>query len=150
MNSDEFEQELQRRPFRPVPPEWRADILAASRVGARRIKAEPASCAGGNADRQTEPAPNVVSLGSWSEWFWPCPQAWVGLAAVWMVLIGLRVSTPSTSATLARRTSSERELALAAQRRELARLLDGQVEPAPAAKAPVPGPRTERISPSKV
>ncbi len=64
MNS-EFENQLQSQPMREVPQHWRARILAAS-----------------------QPQPS-----RWREWFWPCPQAWVGLAAVWIVIFGLNVIT---------------------------------------------------------
>jgi hypothetical protein len=63
MNPD-FENQLQRQPMRAVPPHWRKRILAAS----------------------AEPAP-----AGWRQWFWPCPQAWAALAAVWVLILGINV-----------------------------------------------------------
>jgi len=63
MNPD-FENQLQRQPMRAVPPHWRMRILAAS----------------------AEPAP-----AGWRQWFWPCPQAWAALAAVWVLILGINV-----------------------------------------------------------
>lgn len=30
----------------------------------------------------------------WREWLWPCPQAWAGLAAVWVVVWAVNFATP--------------------------------------------------------
>lgn len=74
---NEFEQRLSRVPGKPIPAEWRAEILAA---------AEP-----------VRPAP---ARGSWlarlkeqlHAALWPHPQAWAGLAAVWVVVLLLQMS----------------------------------------------------------
>lgn len=60
---NDFEQELQRQPFREAPKAWRAEILARSAPSAR------------------EAAP-----WTWRDWFWPSPIAWAGLAASWLLL----------------------------------------------------------------
>jgi len=135
MKPDEFEQQLQSRPLRPVPSEWRAEILEA---------AHRASC----------PRPAVTDRPPapwWREWLWPCQQAWAGLAAVWMLLLGWQFAAPSAPSSVTRQSPDpEKQTALAAQRRELARLLEVPADPAPAAEPVAPGPRSERISPSKV
>ena len=70
MNTDDFEERLRRQSLRPIPHEWRREILDA------------AGCAG-------EPQPSTFDSRAtswWREWLWPCPQAWAGLAAAWLVV----------------------------------------------------------------
>jgi hypothetical protein len=62
----EFENHLQSRPMREIPPHWRARIVAA---------AQPA------------PAP-------WREWFRPWPKAWATLGAAWVIILALHFTTP--------------------------------------------------------
>lgn len=86
MNSD-FEKRLQGVPPREIPSRWRAKILAA---------AQPA---------QT----------GWRQWLWPCPQAWAGLGAAWLVIFGMNLAAgrnppPPPSATLALSRQQLREL----------------------------------------
>ena len=131
MKPDDFENQLQRQPLRAVPSEWRAEILQAARASHLTPHALP----------------------WWREWLWPSPQAWAGLAAIWLVILGLNATTSSQSVEIAKQTSKpspEVETTLAAQRRELARLLDNFSEPTPAPKAGPPGPRSENISPPRV
>ena len=66
MNPDDFENQLRRTTFRPAPEAWRGEILRAARAAA------PA---------KTEPR------GWWRELLWPCPRAWAGLAAAWVVIL---------------------------------------------------------------
>jgi hypothetical protein len=137
MKPDDFENQLQRQPLRAAPAEWRAEILQAARVSV--------------SPHTSHLAPRTSPW--WLEWLWPCPQAWAGLAAVWLVILGLNSTTASRSVEIAKqspRSSPEAETTLAAQRRELARLLDNFSEPAPAPKAGPPGPRSENVSPPRV
>ena len=93
------------------------------------------------------------ALPWWHKWLWPSPQAWAGLAALWVAIAVLNVTTGSRSVELAKQTpkpSLDAETTLAAQRRELARLLDNFTEPVPVPKAGPPGPRSENVSPPKV
>lgn len=72
MNFDDFENRLRQQPFRPLPGEWREQVLLAARP-------------------QTEPSP---AAAHWRdiirEWFWPHPVAWAGLAATWVLLAVLQ------------------------------------------------------------
>ena len=72
MNSD-FEEYLRGQSFRPIPAQWRGEILRAAR-------AQPAA------------AP------WWREWLWPCPAAWAGLAAAWGIIFLLSATSPEEPA----------------------------------------------------
>jgi hypothetical protein len=74
MNTDDFEQRLQRQPLRPVPPEWRDEILAAARAGAAPSSLAP------------RPSPLLSLL---RDWLWPHPVAWGALAAGWALVVVL-------------------------------------------------------------
>ena len=108
MKEDDFEERLRRQPLRPIPPEWRAEILEAARAVA-------------SPNRQPAPAP------WWLEWLWPCPQAWAGLAAVWMLILTLQFQTPSPPESLTETradNSPSRIMAIDERRRELIEVLD--------------------------
>ena len=137
MKPDEFEQQLRSQPRRAIPSEWRVEILEAA-LATRRVHASGA-------------ARRATWIPSWREWFWPCPQAWAGLAAVWVILVALHITaSPAPQSTAIQSPDSEKQMALAAQRRELARLLDVPTDQVPQSKATVPGPRSESTSVSKV
>ena len=137
MKPDEFEQELRRQPRRAIPSEWRAEILEAAYASRR----DPASGF----------APHTTGGPWWRKWLWPCPQAWAGLAAVWVILVALHIAASSAPpSTPMQFRDSEKQMAVAAQRRELARLLDVPADPGPSSKATVPGPRSESTPISKV
>ena len=61
---NDFERKLSRVPFRIPPEELRAIILAGS---------------------AREPDVEKVRW-TWRDWFWPAPQAWAALAALWIIL----------------------------------------------------------------
>ncbi len=67
---DDFEQLLKSQPVRAMPAAWRHEILAAAQPAAK--------------------APARPSI--WQAWFWPSPYAWGGLAAVWVVILGLNIA----------------------------------------------------------
>ena len=79
----QFEQRLSQQPVKEVPPVWRAEILAAARAA--------------------QPTPQVARVAKHSflstineqlsAVLWPHPKAWAGLAAVWVGIIVLNVST---------------------------------------------------------
>ena len=134
MKPDEFENQLRSRPFRPAPNEWRAEILGAARASEQGV-----------ATRLP-----LEGLPWWRAWLWPGPQAWAGLAAVWIIILALNMTGSSRSSDMAKQANSvQAEASLSTQRRELARLLDNFNEPAPTPKVTPTGPRSEGASPSK-
>src|SRR2546421_672463 len=73
MNAEDFEKQLERQPLRTLPSEWREQILECAQIKARARRAPIKS----------------QSQRWWRELLWPCPQAWAGVAAVWLVIVGL-------------------------------------------------------------
>ena len=75
MNEEKFENRLRRQQLRGIPQSWRGEILAATEV-----------------DRRAAPVPELAFLEALRlrlrELFWPAPQAWAGLAAIWLVILG--------------------------------------------------------------
>ena len=72
-----FEGRLSRQPLRPIPREWRAEVLAAALSASR-------------------PAPSASFLETFTQQlatlFWPHPKAWAGLAAVWVFILAVNFS----------------------------------------------------------
>lgn len=83
---DQFEKRLQRQPLREIPSAWRKEILSAAEAAV----ASPHSSAASR------------SSSWWRELFWPCPQAWAALAAVWLVILAASLVTRETPAMASR------------------------------------------------
>ena len=66
MNDERFEASLRQAKIRPVPADWRADVLAAARAAEEGSSAEA---------RRLEP-----SALPWGGWLWFRRLAWGGLA----------------------------------------------------------------------
>jgi hypothetical protein len=116
MNS-EFENQLQRQPLREIPLHWRGKILAAA-----------------------QPQPS-----RWREWFWPCPQAWATLAAVWIVIFGLNVSMAKDPGQVTQPTPPLSHAALLEFRQQQAMLMT-LIVPAEVPEAEPPKPAVPRRS----
>ena len=134
MNADDFEKRLQRRSMRPVPREWRGEILdAARRAGDHQLST------------------SKPQTTSWRrELLWPCPQAWAGLAAAWMVILFLNMASrePVQAAKTSKAAPApELLIALKEHRRLLAELIGTPtvVEPP---KPFEPRPRSEILHPT--
>src|ERR1041384_6724403 len=109
MNSDDFEQRLQRQPLREVPPEWRAGILAAAGAPSTvSAKSETDGQAGRGGGRGSRPAVWLHEL------LWPCPQAWASLVAVWGVILVLNTVTGVPASTAEKQGSAPSPALLAA------------------------------------
>jgi hypothetical protein len=125
MNPEEFEQQLSRRPLRPVPPEWRAEILREARAAA------PSS------SRET------FAVTLWRELFWSCRRVWTGLAAVWLAVVVINTAiddSPRVTVASAPHQSQDWKLALQAQREMVRQLLKQDAPPV----AVVPHRRSDR------
>src|SRR5881394_3386343 len=129
MNTGDFEKRLERQDMRPIPREWREEILNAAR-------------------RAGDPQPSTLNpqpTSWWRELLWPSPQAWAGLAVAWVLILGLNAATREpVQVVTAQSTAPAREvlMALKERRRLLAELAGSptQVEPQ---KPLAPRPRSE-------
>ena len=136
MEPDDFEQRLQRQPLRPIPTEWRAEILVAADVN-RRV------------ERVTHHSFLSTLNQQLSTILWPCPQAWAGLAAVWLIILALNFATGEKPTTVAKKQpppTPEMLMVLKEQEKMLAELLTERSEPREAErpKPATPSPRSER------
>ena len=103
MNSDDFEKRIQRQTIRSIPDEWRREILRAAETPASR-------------------RPRFFSTFSHqlSTLLWPCPQAWAGLAAVWLVILTLNFAMQGPQTHLAKAAPpTPSEIALLKEQRRL-------------------------------
>ncbi len=126
MNSD-FEKRLGRLSVRPVPKEWRSEILRAAQA-------------------QAEAARPVTSQTPWwREWFWPNPQAWLGVAAAWVVIFLLQLTSPDTATSRKPVQVNWQSMALLQQKADDFSL-PGEAVESPRPKRPDPAlrPRTSR------
>jgi hypothetical protein len=133
---NEFEQKLLRQPLRKIPGEWRAETL---REGRR------AAVPNNKWDADTAPLPKLNWL---AEIFWPNPQAWAGLAAVWIFIFALNFSMRDKSPVVAEKVlpPSPEVVAELRQQKILFAELIGSSD-AREAEPPkfFPRPRTERV-----
>ncbi len=138
MNDAPFEKSLQSQPLRPIPPAWRAEILAAA------------------AETPSQPEWKAGRIESW--WralLWPSPVAWAGVAAVWLLIAGLNYFTPGPTATVAVPQGLGGFSLQAAL--DMQGLLDtGQIEsyknhePQPPEPGPRQRPRSDRVIPQRM
>ncbi len=137
MKPDDFEQRLRQEPLRPVPAEWREEILSAAQAAAAR--------------------PSTLDPHStpwWRAMLWPCPQAWAGLAAAWLVILTLSFMMRDEPRMVARPDPVPPPTQVQAELKEQRRLLlelaglreaGNAVRPA----SPATKPRSERLNPLK-
>lgn len=90
MKPDPLEDRMKSQPLRPIPAEWRDQIVAATRQAM-----EPADR--GQASRR--PTASSAFLSGFGALLWPSPKAWAGLAAIWMIIISLQVMTREAGLT---------------------------------------------------
>lgn len=133
---EQFEGRLSRQPFRPVPAEWREEILA---VAGRESRVE------GRAQKWIQPSSLVSRLSSV---LWPHPVAWAGLAAVWIFIFAVDFSTRDHAPVVAKEflpPSPQVIVELRQQQRLLAELIGPrEVREADRSKSLMPRPRSER------
>ena len=126
---NEFEKQLANQPLKSIPTEWRAQIL-------NEVKAHEA-----HQDR----APETRAVIWLKELFWPCPQAWGALAALWMVIAVFKFITPGAALANANQIAKSKLVSVPEQRRELAKLLG--VNPDKSNRSPADRPRSARVVP---
>ena len=137
MNTDGFEQRLQRQPPRQIPADWREDILRAAQDAAVSDYAS------------RSPHDSLLSTINCqlSTLLWPCPKAWAGLAAVWVLILAVNFSLRDKAPAVTEESppSQETILVLQQQRRLLTELLGSSLS-SEAERPEVfsPGPRSER------
>ncbi len=131
MKPDDFEFQLQNQPLRGLPAEWRSEVLSAAK----------------DAVANTEALKPAAPASWWRELLWPCPQAWAGLAAAWVVIFGLNWANNRTTdgqTMQARREMTEAErMAFVEQQRLLANLLESQMTVTPPPVEKTHPPRSE-------
>ncbi len=150
MNSDDFEQYLQRQPIRPVPTEWRREILSAVAAVPPNNAADKPLWRFRVVDLVTASTPKL----GWREWFWPSPAAWATLATVWLVIctglviVVTHLTASETPAIAASKTPlpAPQILTMVVENRQLIeklKLMD--VAPVPNdTSSTMPGPQSER------
>src|SRR5271169_3464879 len=142
MNPDDFETRLQRQPLRQIPGEWRHDILSATRQASLHD----------HASRITHHVPPSRSLLSTlnhrlSTLLWPHPIAWAGLAAAWLVILGINLTTRDAATMAARHAAPVAPqvfMAFQEQERLLSELIGPRDTPVAGRPKPrLPKPRSE-------
>ena len=132
MKPEEFEQQLRSQPLRPVPQAWRAEILRAAE------RAAPVH----------ESTPAARHLPGWREWFWPCPPAWAGVAATWLLILVLNLtgrSAPGSATQKSAPLTPQLVKLVIEERRLLTELLNPAVpDVAQPPRSPGMAPRSER------
>jgi hypothetical protein len=83
---NDFERKLSQQTFRAPPPDLRDTLF--DRIEIPSNESEPVRWA-------------------WRDWFWPSPQAWAALAALWIVFAALSMGDrPASGATTSLRPAS--------------------------------------------
>jgi len=116
MNEAKFEEHLRRQPPREVPAAWRTEILSTARAAACR----PFALA-------SRPGLFSTLNQKLSTLFWPHRQAWAGLAAVWVVILTLQLTSRDSTEIVAQNTpapSPEMLIVLRQQKLLLAELVE--------------------------
>jgi len=132
--TEKFEQRLTRQPLRPIPREWRAEVLAAALSAAR-------------------PAPRASLLETLNQQlatlFWPHPKAWACLASVWVFILTVNLSMHDSSPRRAEKSeppSPEMMVELRKQQLLLAELISPrESHDADRPRNFTPRPRGERV-----
>jgi hypothetical protein len=135
---ENFEQRLQRQSLRKIPGEWRGEILWEGRR---------AAVPNNQWDADAASLPKLNWRTAFIKIFWPNPQAWAGLAAVWIFIFVVNFSMRDKSPQVAEKVSPPSPEVVAELRQQ--RLLFAQLigaSDAREAEPPkfFPRPRTER------
>jgi hypothetical protein len=97
MNSDDFEKRLEQQSIREIPGEWRREILrTVEHASVPQLK--------------TKSSKLKIFI---AELLWPCPQAWAGLAAIWIVILALNFGSDEPKPKFAKSEPPSRDMILA-------------------------------------
>lgn len=141
---NEFEQKLKRQLLRPIPTDWRAEILAAT----EQVQVTPEVAVDVRRSFFSMIARQLSNL------LWPNQLAWGGLVAIWIFIIALQVSLHSNSrhdnlpamAQQESPPSPEMLAELRKQQRLFAELIGPREQPmADRSKVFIPRPRSECV-----
>jgi hypothetical protein len=153
MSTDDFEKRLERQPLRQIPGEWREEILSAARQASLAEHAPPvlrsSTAEGGRTTQHVSASRSLLSTihHQLSTLLWPHPTAWAGLAAVWLVILGINLTTRDASTVIAKHASPVSPqvfMAFQEQQRLLVELIGPRETPvAERPKPVVPRPRSE-------
>jgi hypothetical protein len=102
---DQFENRLRCQTPRSVPPAWREEILRTAHLAASSAPM-PA--------RRSVSSPSIFASWVWSL-LWPHPWAWAGLAALWLVVVGVNLASQEP----VRQELADRPTRVSPQMREL-------------------------------
>ena len=133
-----FEQRLKRQPLRPVPADWRKEILSAAK------EAQPLH------KSATNPGESLFSCFNrhLASLLWPHPIAWGGLAAVWIFIFVMNASLQDKAPAVAEKAPAPSPAMLAElrqQQRMFAELIGPTDLNADRPKNLAPQPRSERV-----
>lgn len=135
MKPDDLENQLRRQPFRPVPDDWRDEILGAARAAATS-----------GSHSRIENQRSKIRATWFRAIFWPNPAAWAGLAAAWVLVFALNNASVEPAQRMAGKPAAAPAdifMAMLRQQQELARLIEpSDTQPAEPPKSP-PRPRSE-------
>lgn len=135
--TEQFEQHLSRQPLRPIPVEWRAEIVG-----------QASSLSPFEKTRKSETGKMPVLLSFWRDLLWPHPVAWAGLATVWILILAVDFSVRDKTSVMAEKFSPltpEMIVELRQQQRLLAELMGPRdTGDADRSKPLAPRPRSER------
>ncbi len=114
--TEPFERRLSRQPPREIPTHWRAELLSAAHAAGPQPSAR-------------DPRPSLLStlISQLSTVFQPYPRAWAGLAAAWVVILTLQLTSRDATEIVARNTpppSPEMLIVLRQQKLLLAELAE--------------------------
>jgi len=153
MSLEDFEKRLQRQPLRQLPDEWREEILSAARQAAAAQPAPPVlrstTAEDGRTTYHVAASRSLLATlhHQLSTLLWPHPVAWGGLAAVWVVILGMNLTTRDASQAVAKHAppvSPQIFMAFQEQERLLSELLGPRETPVAERPKPVPSrPRSE-------
>jgi hypothetical protein len=135
---NELEQRLRQVPLKPVPPAWRAEILAEVELGAASVTL-----------KNSKPRAGWLFRARLAALLWPHPKAWAGLAAVWLVILALDFSQGNDSPVAresAQAPTPEMRVELRQQQQMLAELLGAhELSDADRPRPKAPQPHTELV-----